>query len=562
MYKLLIVDDERHIVDWLYEMFTCESGLELEICKAYSGHEALKWLERTKIDIVLTDIRMPGISGLELVEKIYGNWPYCKVIFLTGFSEFDYIYSAIKHEGVSYLLKTEDDEEIIHSVERAIDSIEEDLKNVELHNKIKLHEEDLMRIEQNEFFLDFLSDVVPFSEEAAKELESLNVSLDTEQPVILLLGRLDNRFQKSEYAERSNYSLALSFLMDKYMSDIVNSFQVDCKNEYFVWIMQYKKSKSQSGNSSYREFSCEKTLLYIRETLETVQAACKESIGEAVSFLLSNEPVQWCNIAEKFSYLQFLFNQSIGFEQGVLLNESNLKNFEAKQIFPQNFDFKQVYLNMKKVGLLENYLERGQEQEYFETLSVFTNCLCNVKSLHYMPAVEMFLSLSLMLLSYINHQQLVEKLSFKVALNKLVHIELFESWKDVADYLYILSQKIFEMQKIEHESRHEDIIRNIRKFVSENLSGDLSLVSIAEVINYNTSYISRLFKQVTGVNLFDYINDARIKKAKELLETCNMNIYNVAKAVGYDSPQYFATAFKKAINMTPQEYRDNASSCQ
>ena len=90
MYRLLIVDDEYQIVDWLYELFRGIPYLDLDICKAYSGSEALEWLNRTKIDIVITDICMPGIDGLELADRIYKNWPFCKLIFLTGYDEFDF----------------------------------------------------------------------------------------------------------------------------------------------------------------------------------------------------------------------------------------------------------------------------------------------------------------------------------------------------------------------------------------------------------------------------------------------------------------------------------------
>ncbi len=84
MYRLLIVDDEEIITDSLYDVFCSLLPDELDVCKAYSGTEAIEWMSRTRIDIVLTDISMPGLNGLELIERIQGYWPRCKVIFFNG----------------------------------------------------------------------------------------------------------------------------------------------------------------------------------------------------------------------------------------------------------------------------------------------------------------------------------------------------------------------------------------------------------------------------------------------------------------------------------------------
>jgi len=96
---------------------------DLELYKAFSAYEALDLMQRTRIDIVVTDIRMPRMSGIELMDHIHQNWPDCRVIFLTGYSEFDYIYSAIKRLGVQYLLKTEEDDVIVSAVTNAIEDI-------------------------------------------------------------------------------------------------------------------------------------------------------------------------------------------------------------------------------------------------------------------------------------------------------------------------------------------------------------------------------------------------------------------------------------------------------
>src|SRR5690625_4446827 len=130
MYRLLIVDDEELITDGLYDVFSRLMPEQLDVYKAYSGKEALDWMARTRIDIILTDISMPGLSGLELIERVQALWPHCRVIFLTGYDYFDYVYQAIQMNDVKYLLKTEGYDKVVETVKEIIIELKESsLKN-------------------------------------------------------------------------------------------------------------------------------------------------------------------------------------------------------------------------------------------------------------------------------------------------------------------------------------------------------------------------------------------------------------------------------------------------
>lgn len=123
MNRLLIVDDEPDVVDGLYRLFCNREDLELDVLRACSGPEALRIMQSQRIDVMLSDIRMPGMSGLELFAKVRAQWPRCRVVFLTGHTDFEAIYQASRDGAASYLLKTESREAIAEAVIRALDDL-------------------------------------------------------------------------------------------------------------------------------------------------------------------------------------------------------------------------------------------------------------------------------------------------------------------------------------------------------------------------------------------------------------------------------------------------------
>ena len=437
MYRLMIVDDEHHVVDWLFELFMEKSGLDLDIIKAYSGKDALSILETSKIDVVLSDIRMPGINGLELLEKVCEKWPNSKMIFLTGFNEFDYVYKAIKHEGVSYLLKTEDDDEIINAVKKAIESLEKDLRNRELLSRELDKEILILHLMQKDMLLDIINNKIAYMDIDQTKLEKLEISLRIKQPVILLLGHINDTFANRGHLEQYKNIISLKYLTEKYLAKDNEYSIIDIDKYNILWIMQPKKVLLDNTTQVENDKVSQKAILYIKEMLEMFQTVCKESLDMEILFLFYNKPVLWESIGETLDAFKSIANRRAG-------------------------------LNTE------------------------------------MPAIY-----------YVNDKN--------------------ETFNDA------------------------NIIQRIKSFIKDNINGELTLIRISECVNYNPSYVSRFFKQTTGTNLFDHINKVRINKAKELLENNTESIQNIAKAVGFDSSQYFATAFKKMTGMTPHEYRSEVN---
>ena len=182
--------------------------------------------------------------------------------------------------------------------------------------------------------------------------------------------------------------------------------------------------------------------------------------------------------------------------------------------------------------------------------------------MHNIVALEQYSSIALVFLSYINRWNIIERVAFKIGLHKLMKANEHDSWSDAVDYLYELGSILLEIQDQEKEKRTQDVIGFIQKHINDNIriQDELTLIRLADLVHFNPSYLSRLFKQEVGMNISDYISDIRVKKAKQMLENPNMKVNAVAEALGYGTATNFTRFFKKMTNMTPQEYREFANS--
>ena len=135
MYRLLIVDDERYLVESIYELISAQSELDLDILTCCYSDEAMQIINSQRIDLILLDINMPGKTGLEIADELAEIWPSCQIIFLTGYADFDYIYRSSKLKNATFLLKTEDNDTILKAVRDAISQLDFETEHRKLLSK-------------------------------------------------------------------------------------------------------------------------------------------------------------------------------------------------------------------------------------------------------------------------------------------------------------------------------------------------------------------------------------------------------------------------------------------
>lgn len=188
--NLLIVDDEYEILLGLEEMFRYEFDLEVDVYTANSAYEALELLDRVRFDVVLTDIKMPGMDGITLFERIKENWPRCKTVFLTGYRNFDDMYRVINDRDVRYVLKSEEDEAIMGAVKELLEQGQKELEQEKLQEKQK------QLLEKAEFWirkslLDQIASGNILEPDIGKSMNELGIGFLAKSPSLLFWIRIE-----------------------------------------------------------------------------------------------------------------------------------------------------------------------------------------------------------------------------------------------------------------------------------------------------------------------------------------------------------------------------------
>lgn len=565
MYRLLIVDNEEIIVNHLYEIFRGMDHLDLDVYKAYGGEEAIEWLNRTRIDIVLTDIDMPDIDGLQLMNEVFRCWPQCKVILLTGHSEFEYVYKAIQHRDVSYILKSEDIEKVIQVVEETVLKIRKEIKTEDLIRNAKEQVHMALDLFQEDYLMCILkgSRSVQITKE---QFEQLSISLHVEWPITLVLGMIDKFPEGSDYMQQMQLLYSVRQIVQRYMATHLNIVIVLDENHRFVIFVQPKESLTSTipVNSEMMEQFYNKTLSFLKGILEVIQSATQDNLSMPISFTVGSKASRWDSVSNQYHSLHHLLNYRIGIENNILLVDSEINSdIHDEAVSDNNYDEECVdgeklvkALKLKNLSVMEQHLESGQRDNYYEALEQFLIPLRGIRSKNNVIAQEAFHTVSLYLMSYINRWGLNEKVAFQMGQIQLMRTDYFDTWSDAALYLTELSAVLFNMQKMEQKKRADNIIDYLQGFIKEYLDEDLSLVRLAEQVHLNPSYLSRIYKQETGRNLTEFIDSTRLIKAKDLLKSENSRINDIARRVGYESATSFTRFFKKSTGHSPQEYRE------
>ncbi|AGF58622.1 two-component system response regulator YesN [Clostridium saccharoperbutylacetonicum] len=524
--RILIVDDEentrnliRRCIDW------DEIGIEIA-GEASSGQEALDMLEKINIDIVITDIRMQFMDGLEFSKRTIKRFPYIKIIVLTAYEEFEYAQEGIKIGISDFLLKPIKRAKLKESVSSLKSKIE--TERMSRAEYIKLKE----RLSENFLYLKekFLNDLIQRSYSSENIIDKIlyfSVESITKYIQVALIGisHIDNEEFKSEED---------SVLLDLACAEIVKKYFQDYEDVHVIIDNSRKIVILNSNPKIDIIFSCEK----IKELLIN-RLNCYVSVGIGNAYKdLKNIKKSYREAFEALNYkVVYGKNQVICFNDISIDNHGlDVKNEETNELG--------FYI---KAGIDEK--SRAIIDKIFKDIDTTKNYnIGQVRVLSINIVTMVFNSITELGLDY---EQMLENKDFPY--NSILKIDKITEMREYLIWFILNATKFIKGARAKKVNK---VFVEIAEYIKKNISDpELSLSSIANKFYLNPSYLSRVFKQEIGYSFIEYLTKIRIEKAIELLKETDLRNYEVCEKIGVPDPNYFGKCFKKYTGISVSDFK-------
>lgn len=553
MYSMLIVDDEPLITDGFYDLFIENRELDLDIYKAYSGKEALDWINKAKFDIVLTDISMPEINGFIIHEKIKKVWPECKVIFLTSYNDFDYIHQALRNKTADYILKSEGDTVVLDAVKKVILQIESERKNEELLKQASENFKLTFPLLQSKFILDLAEGWEFQDDEIIKQFDDLEITLNIKNSVYIMLCKVNSFPENLTLSEKMKSVYYLKNLIDNYFSKVSSSISVVFQRSSILILLQPLQNINIIREDEGFRF-IENLFLFIKGSMSSLQSLAKEAYDLTISLSTFTEAIEWNNLSNSFDFLKMKLSTESGLSDAMLLIYNlNQMSDQTGQLLDFSLEM-EVRNQLKKIRPWMDFLENNEKDNFFHSYYKVMSIVGKSKNTPFDHCAEVFYLIAGIFIAYLNKY---DQSDFKEILSneKLFQFDPNISWDDYTEFFGELATKTFKQKSDDSLKNANRIFKFIRHYAEQNISEDLSLTKFADLLNFHPFYLSRLFKQVTGLSLSDYISEVKLKKAKDLLANSNLKVNDITTALGFKTSSYFTKFFRKYTDQSPLEYR-------
>lgn len=519
--RLLLVDDENIILRGLKETYDWENmGFEI-VGTALDGDIAVSMLEETKPDVIITDISMKRMSGLELMENVRKMGFRTEFVVLSAYRDFEYAQSAIRNGALQYLIKPLDDEELGRVMQEVYETCLEKMKLQETYASWKKF---LLEDKENYFQVmtqKYLDDGIS-GEELVKSCSGLGLEEYLEQQFTVVCADLEPAYQIIHQEEYHAKRHVLGMLLQQKLREKfeIQFFQTaDGIPVYLLFLEQGEK-----------QFQIQKILWEIEKELGNVIVSSISNCYSGVEGM-------------KTAYQEALELYEVAQEAGV----SGLSRKEKVQL-PERLHYSIDIENQ----ILQSIRNADEEQ-------VKAACEKLVYMLSDEEMGKIYLHRLMIRLEFALAEagQLTEPLrnsfdSFYMCQNRfqltgMVHLA-YELMKE------IVRKKKETVSQIS-ETLFEDYIQQAVQYIDENLAEEnLSVTNIAEQLHLNSAYFGRVFKKVYGMSIKKYILDKRIECAKSLLMEGKYSVTAVGSMVGIPNPSYFSRLFREKTGKMPSEY--------
>ncbi len=534
--KVFLVEDEMVIRRGIKNSIDWEKEGYIFCGEASDGELAYPMIIKEKPDILITDIRMPFMDGLELCKLVKEELPNIKILILSGYDEFDYAKEAIRLGVTEYLLKPISSGKLLEALNGVSESIRREKEDKDLVRKYMEEMRENTEHEKQKFFEQMIAGNLSMADalETGKKYE-MNLSAGMYNLLLFRFTLGEENRKSGELLGEAEY--AIKKLTERL--EYVFEFQRDVEGWAFLLMADNEEQMSE------RVKGLSKDLEEIMKNYSTI--AYFGGIGQPVARLRELE--ESFREAERALAARFTMelNRIISVEDiRMAQNVDTLDDIEITS-------FGEIE---KTRTMLEKFLNNGAEDEIDEFVDVYINELPeeNLKSV--LMRQYIIMDAYIVMMSFCEKIEGIEGEMQAQSEELKNSMKTIQTLEEIKNYIRMLLKKIIGVRDTISGRRYSDIIEIAKDQIRKTyMSDEISLNTIAAEVGMSPSYFSSIFSKEMGKTFVEYLTEIRMDRAKELLMCSSMKTSEIGYEVGYKDPHYFSYIFKKTQNCTPKEFR-------
>ncbi|ROR31447.1 two-component system response regulator YesN [Mobilisporobacter senegalensis] len=541
MYRILIADDEDYIRDLVTKSIN-QSSLDMEVVGcAEDGAKAIEMVKELKPDILITDICMPLVSGIELIKGIKEIGENIKTVIISGYDDFAYAKSAMDLGVTNYLLKPFLPDELFEVLEGIIEELRNQAALIRNMTELQTHFEDNVLYIQERFLKDL------FLKQTGKSDfidEGKAIRLDLEANFYctgILKIQSDSFHKKWNFSNQKVVEEFLIIIKDQYFNKNIKTYGVSFHDNQLVMLFCSIYEDAFEFNSGIRE-----SLKKMNQSLQkyyNMQFVCV--LGKIYK---KAEQIS-ASYEEALSVIQYILPDGscvIHYDEVKQLEKSGNMERDIKK--PQELK-EELILDIRLARKENALVVLNKILQYYEQIYVTSHEFVNMSILELVFSINAALVRSQATFNVWKDDKM--KQYFK---NQILCGTLFDTKILLENYITKACEEFSGIIT----NQGDKLVYDIKTLIEHNLSNeDFNLESISSQLFFSPNYIRQLFKQKTGEGFTEYLIRKRMEKAGELLKDPLNKIQDISDVTGYSNQRYFSSCFKKYYGCTPTEYREH-----
>lgn len=535
MISVLVVDDEAIIREGIIKSIAWDQYNIKIAGEASNGREALKIALNVKPDIVIADVRMPVMDGLELSKQLKEIMPSVKLIILTGYGEFEYAKKAIEVKVSDFILKPIGAEELVEIVLRLKQEI---LLEKKLAEDIASHEmllQENIPIIQGRLINKLISASYTISEkeEILNSAQLLDMDLSGPRFQVFIIAIDDYFFRVGSQPPGKKEIIfdAILNIARETLSEYTKGFI--CRNEMGLFVGLFS-TKSYHFN--------------VVKMCKKIQRLISEHLKLSISIGIGNECKDLFCVCESYKEALDALRNRIYRGKNVVIHINDI----AKDSRSDTIIGLQNCIEEEKELLV--YIKLIDVEKINDLLNRLFDRLISIQA-DYNSIKNITLNFILVAFKGVDEMGINIEECMEIQFDPFKEIERYETIEDLKAWVKNVIEKLMDIIDSEKNEKYKSIVKFGLDYIIKHFDEPLTLTVIANAVHVTPNYFSRIFREETGERFLEWLNKYRIEKAKELLSDISMKTYEVAEKVGFNDYKHFSYNFKKYAGCNPSEYK-------